>query len=258
MSIADWQLKTPLDTIIFDCDGTLSAIEGINELAKNKGIYSHIEALTHEAMSVAGLNPELYEKRLNLICPNISQVQALGKHYYLNRVPDAHDIIQILHRLNKCVYLISAGLNPAVSIFGEMLSIPHENIFAVNTKFDDQGNYLDFDRDSPLIYNQGKRQIVESLKTKHTHILHIGDGLNDYVTHDIVTRYVGYGGVYYRENMEALCEYYIHSLSLSPLLPLCLTAQEINLLHDHELILYKKGESAIANQEVKTGFRRKQ
>ena len=66
MTTTDWQLKNPIEAIVFDCDGTLSAIEGVNELAKNSGVHQIIEELTHKAMSVAGLNPELYQKRLDL------------------------------------------------------------------------------------------------------------------------------------------------------------------------------------------------
>jgi phosphoserine phosphatase len=238
---SSWQLKNPIDAVIFDCDGTLSTIEGINELAKNNGVGDIIAALTHEAMSVSGLNPEIYQQRLHLIHPKKHQVQALGDLYFKHCVPDAMHVIQILQRLHKTVYIVSAGVNPAVTIFGEKLGIPREQIYAVNMEFDLAGNYLDFDHASPLIFNHGKRQIVELLKNKHPHILHIGDGLNDYITHDIVTRYIGYGGVYYRENLANLCEYYIRSLSLAPILPLCLTEQESKILLTHELKLYLHG-----------------
>lgn len=251
MTHLTWQLKTPIDAILFDCDGTLTRLEGVNELAKTNGVGEHIETLTHEAMSITGLTPELYQKRLHLIHPKESQIKKLGQLYFDHCVPDAHALIQILQRLQKSVYVVSAGMNPAVAIFGEKLNIPAEHIYAVNLQFDCQGDYLDFDRTSPLIHNHGKRKIVEKLKSKHPNILHIGDGLNDYVTHDIVTRYIGYGGVYYRENLASLCQYYIQTLSLAPLLPLCLTQEESEQLSQHEFKLYHKGMNAILNQEVK-------
>lgn len=251
MTIPGWQLQTPIDAIVFDCDGTLSAIEGVNELARSNGVYEIVEALTTEAMSITGINPELYQKRLNLIHPKEQQLYALAEEYYRHSVPDIFAIILLLQRLNKSVYLASAGLNPAVAIFGKKLSIPHEHIYAVDTHFDQAGNYLDYDRSSPLIHNYGKRDIVCQLKNKHPHIVHIGDGLNDFSTHDIVTRFIGYGGVYYREQMEKVCQYYITTPSLAPLLPLCLTPDELEELTEQEQALYKKGVQAILDQQVK-------
>ena len=81
--------------------------------------------------------------------------------------------------------------------------------------------------------------------------MHVGDGLNDYITHDVVTRYVGYGGVFYRENLANLCQYYINTLSLSPLLPLSLTEHECKFLMEEELIIYRKGMDAINTEKVK-------
>ena len=136
MKTPAWQLKTPLNAIIFDCDGTLSTIEGIDELAKNNGVDDAVLSLTAQAMGATGMNPELYQKRLDLVYPSEEQVLALGQHYIATQVPDAHPVIQLLKRLNKTVYLVSAGLYPAVKIFGRMLNIPQENIFAVDVLFD--------------------------------------------------------------------------------------------------------------------------
>ena len=93
----------------------------------------------------------------------------------------------------------------------------------MNIHFDEQGHYRDFDRTSPLIHNQGKRIIVEQLKKQHANLLYLGDGLNDLAVRDLVTRFVGYGGWYYRQNIADQCEFYIKSPSLLALLPLALT-----------------------------------
>ena len=41
--------------ICFDCDSTLSAIEGIDELARVRGpeVFARVEAMTHDAMPTA-------------------------------------------------------------------------------------------------------------------------------------------------------------------------------------------------------------
>lgn len=245
-----YQPTSPIDAIVFDCDGTLSTIEGIDELAKLNQVGEKVQLLTKEAMDHTGINLELYRKRLNLVYPLKSQVDALGQQYFHHQVPDAAKIIQISQRLNKAVYLVSAGLKPAVTIFGKLLKIPQENIFAVDIHFDAQGQYQDFDTASPLVDYAGKRQITAYLKEKHKNILHIGDGMNDFVTSDMVTRFVGYGGVFYRKNIAEQCQYYIKSLSLAALLPLLLTSQEQQQLIPAELAIYQEGLKAIENNMV--------
>ena len=245
MTSLQWQLETPLSAVIFDCDGTLSTIEGIDELAKNNGVSETVKSLTAEAMGKSGINQELYQKRLNLVYPTQKQVLDLGQHYFTHQVPDAKEIIRVFKRLNKVIYLVSAGLYPAVSIFAKLLQIPCENVFAVNIQFDAAGQYKDYDRTSPLIHHNGKQVVVNQLKTSHPTLMYIGDGLNDLVTYDIVTRFVGYGGVYYRENIATQCQYYIRTLSMAPLLPLSLTQEEYEKLTPPELHLYAKGVAAI-------------
>lgn len=251
MTTDNWQLPTPVSAIVFDCDGTLSSLEGINELARYNGVDAEITALTEMAMSQTGINPELYQKRLNLVVPHQTQLYTLGQQYFLHCVPDVPAIISLFNRLNKSVYIVSAGLNPAVTIFGELLQIPFSNIFAVNLHFDQYGNYVDYERESPLTTHLGKRMIINTLKAQHRHIIHVGDGLNDYIAHDVVQRFIGYGGIYYRETLAALCQYYIQSASLAPLLPLTLTKDEHEKLLPSEQLLFHKGLAAIQNNEVK-------
>jgi phosphoserine phosphatase len=241
MNHTHWQLQTPISAVIFDCDGTLSSIEGIDELARQNDVYAQVQALTAAAMGSTGINPALYQQRLDLVRPTSAQVMALGEQYFAQQTPAAQQIIQILQRLNKTVYLMSAGLYPAVALFGRSLNIPAENIFAVNIFFDAQGNFTDYDQASPLVHNDGKRQIVMQLTNRHPTMAYIGDGLNDLSAYDVVTRFIGYGGTYYRANIADKCEYYIKSLSMAPLLPLILTATEQQTLTAEEQTLYQQG-----------------
>lgn len=241
MRTTNWQLQTPIEAIVFDCDGTLSAIEGVDELAKSNGVGDQVVALTAKAMGETGLNEALYHERLKLIYPHRDQVLALGQLYFHHQVPDVALVINLLQRLNKSVYVASAGLSPAVKLFGELLNIPTKNIFAVDISFDEQGKFHTFDRTSPLITQHGKRMIISQLKNKHQTIVHVGDGLNDIVTHDLVTRFIGYGGIFYRKNIADLCQYYIQSASLTPLLPLILTQAEMQQLSIPDQKLCERG-----------------
>lgn len=250
MVIKNWQLQAPTSAIVFDCDGTLTALEGVDELARNNGVFEKVSALTAYAMGVGGLNPQLYQERLDYIYPHRDQVAALGKKYFQHRVPDVKQVIQILENLGKEIYIVSAGLSLAVTIFAELLDIPRKNIFAVDIFFDNDGNFKNFDKASPLIHNDGKYRVVSELKKCHNSIIHIGDGLNDFVTHDLVTRFIGYGGFYYRENLASCCDYYISTTSMAPLLPLVLTASECAQLSAHEQETYKQGIKAIEDGSV--------
>ena len=237
----NWQLTQPIDAIMFDCDGTLSAIEGIDVLAAQNGVGDEVKRLTTIAMEQSGINVSLYQQRLNLVRPTQSQVVELGQHYLRHQTPDVNHVINLLQRLNKKIYLVSAGLYPAVAIFGGALQIPQENIFAVDIQFDQHGHYANFDEASPLVGNRGKRDIVKKLKALHPHIVHIGDGLNDIVVSDMVTRFIGYGGVFYRENIAKACDFYIKTSSMAGILPLVLTQRERDCLKADELALYESG-----------------
>jgi phosphoserine phosphatase len=248
LTAPSWQPETPIDAVIFDCDGTLTAIEGIDELARMNHVGTVVEAMTAEAMSRSGLNPELYRQRLNLVLPRQEQVLQLADLYYQHRVPDSDAVIQLLQKFGKSIYIISAGLRPAVSTFGAMFSIPDANIFAVDISFDGEGKYLDFDAASPLATGDGKRTVVAGLQSMFNTLAYIGDGMNDFIVRDLATRFIGYGGIFYRENIAAGCEYYLKAKSLIALLPLLLTEDEVKDLDIDGQKLYNLGLGVILRQ----------
>ena len=228
MKIVADALSAPIDAIVFDCDGTLSKIEGIDELARNNGVEEEVSRLTAQAMGKTGINPEIFQQRLHLVKPTFDQVIRLIQLYYEHKTPGISEVMQCFQTLGKPVYIVSAGLLPAVLGFGELLSVPKEHIFAVNVQFDSSGNYSDFDRASPLVFHDGKRKIVEKLKNIHPRLAFVGDGTNDLAVHDLVTRFIGYGGAFYRESIAQHCEFYINEPSIFSLLNFCLTSSELS------------------------------
>ncbi len=237
----NYQLQIPIDAVLFDCDGTLSCLEGIDELARMNGVGEQVEKLTAQAMGKTGINPDLYQRRLELVQPTLAQMHQLGQLYFTERTPDIVEVIQVLQALGKEIYILSAGFYLAISLFASLLNIRQENIFAVDTYFDAAGKFIDFDHNSPLTMPDGKKLIANQLKQQHTHLLHVGDGLNDYATYEVVSRFIGYGGAFFHQKLAARCEYYINSPSMAALLPLCLTETELHQLTDVQLQLYKKG-----------------
>ena len=73
----------------FDCDSTLSAIEGVDELtlALPKALQREIKALTEAAMNGTVPLAEVYERRLATIAPSRDQLEAVGKLYVEKLVP---------------------------------------------------------------------------------------------------------------------------------------------------------------------------
>lgn len=242
-----WQLTDPINAIIFDCDGTLSKIEGIDELATSNNTSNIVQKLTQEAMGKTGMNVGIYNKRLEIVSPTQEKILALGENYIKNHSPDAKDVIAIFKALNKPVYIISAGISQAVNIFAKWLGIDESHVFAVNVFFDDNGHYAGFDEQSPLVARNGKQIFVNDLSQNLPRLGYIGDGLNDYEVYPLVSRFIGYGGAYYRQNIADLCEFYVRNPSLTAILPLLLTQDEYHKLAPSYQTLYNKGLALVSN-----------
>lgn len=247
-----WQLTEPVNAIIFDCDGTLSSIEGIDELATSNNTSHIVQELTQEAMGKTGMNAGVYNKRLELVNPTEERIIALGETYIKHHTPDVVDVIAALKSLNKPIYIISAGIFQAVSIFAKWLGINENNVYAVNVSFDNNGKYLGFDEHSPLVTRNGKQIFVDKLCQDFPRLGYIGDGLNDYEVYHLVTRFIGYGGAYYRQNIADLCEFYVNNASLAAILPLLLTQKEYHQLNSTHQSLYNKGMANILDHQVQT------
>ncbi len=241
MDIKQWQPQEIIHAISFDCDGTLSNIEGIDEIAKLNNCKKEVAELTYKAMSLTGLSKKLYKQRLDLVKPTKSQTETLADIYLDNVTLDCKQTIAILKRMNKDIYIISAGNNPSVSLFGEKLTIAKENCFAIDLFFNDDGSFRNYDSSSPLCESTGKIGILNKIKQKHNTVLHIGDGLNDTPAVDTVTRFVGYGGHCFRKNIAELSPFYLSCESLAALLPLVLTQTEVELLNQKDAQHYQSG-----------------
>ena len=239
----------PFDAICFDCDNTLSNAEGIDELAKLNNVADEVKTLTEMAMSHEDISLELYQKRLEITKPTFSQFDTLASLYIDNTTEDAQQVIQTLLSLNKKVFVLSAGNDPAVTTFASHLGIPSHQVFAVNVFFDQNGEYLGFDQSSPMTQRAGKRHFIQKIKQQHPRILHIGDGNNDLAVKPDIDLFVGYGGSVRRNKVEQASDAFIHSLSLLPLLPLALHESEVNTLSDQHQQNYQKA-LALFDQHV--------
>jgi phosphoserine phosphatase len=218
---------TRFDAVCFDCDSTLTSIEGIDELADRAGCRREIAALTDAAMN--GLVPleEVYAKRLDIVRPGRAALAWLAKRYADEAVCGAAETIATLKRHGKAVYVITSGLLQAVAEFARSLGLSPEQVHAVKVYLDGAGTYQGFDTSSPLCRSNGKAVICRTLAAKHGKIAMVGDGLTDLAARTGGAFVVGYGGVVHREAMREKADCYISGSSLIATLPALLTEAEL-------------------------------
>jgi phosphoserine phosphatase len=225
--------------VIFDCDSTLSTVEGIDELARMTGNEYDVAILTKKAMEGDVPLESVYGHRLVTVNPTQEQVRAIANTYRETVVPDAREVISALQTLGTEVFIVSGGLIEPVRDFGVWLGVPRDHIFAVNMEYDQlagkwwrywelpggdnpQANYLAIEP-SPLTGTLGKNQVISRIRAEYPgRVLMIGDGLSDLEAAVDVDLFVGFGGAVYRQRIADESPIYIHSLTLAPLLPIAL------------------------------------
>lgn len=264
----------PYKHIFFDCDSTLSTIEGIDVLARMAGKQDEIERLTNLAMDGHIDLEDVYAKRLRAIEPTSQQIAAIRQAYKRTVVEDAEAVIALLKAMGCEVYIISGGLYLPVLEFGVSLGVSAENIRAVHVNYDQlsgnwwQGNgqqpqrFLNFDK-GPLTISDGKADIVcELLNGRTERALLIGDGNSDFRASRAVDLFVGFGGVVARQQVQAKAPAFIHSASLAPLLALALGPGLLNT-HNNNVALSTKaydlidqGAITFNDDKLKTRFNR--
>src|SRR5512139_3381911 len=100
--------------IFFDCDSTLTTMEGIDELARLKGQYDQIADLTRRAMDGEIRLEEVFAARLELLRPTRADLRQIAQAYRSAMIPDAKETIAALRAASCQVYIVSGGLLPAV------------------------------------------------------------------------------------------------------------------------------------------------
>ncbi|MEM7119592.1 MAG: HAD-IB family phosphatase [Chloroflexota bacterium] len=263
----------PYDHIFFDCDSTLSTIEGIDVLAETTGNRERIEELTNLAMDGKLDLEDVYAKRLQTINPTKREIHAIRNAYKRNIVEDAAEVVQILQSLGKNVYIISGGLLEPVAEFGVYLGVSRDRIRAVGVQYDelagnwwqDAGNdarYMTFE-EGALTVSDGKAEVVKSLLAEHGggngRSLLIGDGTSDLLASRAVDLFVGFGGVVARQRVQDEAAFFISSGSIAPLLAIALGPAQLNTLTDQNLVQkivseIEKGAISIQDEQLKRKF----
>jgi phosphoserine phosphatase len=208
-------------SVIFDCDSTLSAIEGIEELAHAHR--TEIAQLTEEAMRGEILLEDVYARRLELVRPTRDQVAALGERYVRTLVTDARETVAALLAESIEVRILSGGIRQAVETLALALGLTERAVAAVEVHFDENGDYAGFDESSPLTRSGGKRTILERwLPELPRPIMLVGDGATDLEARPPADTFVAFAGVVERPVVIDAADVVVRSPSLAPIVVLAL------------------------------------
>ncbi|QWF72036.1 HAD-IB family phosphatase [Methylomonas paludis] len=208
--------------VCFDCDSTLSRIEGIDELARRKGIFAEVATLTDRAMNGELALEDVYALRLEMIRPDQAAIAWVADLYIKELVAGVEQTIQALQAAGKQIHIISGGLRQAILPLAAHLGIPAEQVHAVDVEFDQQGDYLDFARHSPLAVSGGKAQVCRKLRRSWPELVLIGDGKTDLEAKLAGAYMIGFGGVAARPLVQAQADVFVAGPSLADVLPLVL------------------------------------
>ncbi len=205
------------NTICFDCDSTLSTIEGIDELAKRAGLGDEMAALTDAAMNGTVSLEAVYGQRLALIKPNKDSIDWLSELYIAEQVTGVKEVFSQLLAQGRHVHIISGGLRPAILPLARWLGLTETHVHAVDIYFNDDGSYDHYEQNSPLARNGGKADIVRQL-TGSGSLAMIGDGNTDMEAKQAGAFVIGFGGVVDRPIVRKLADVFIAEADLKRVL----------------------------------------
>lgn len=198
--------------VCFDVDSTLIDEEGIDVLASYKGVEQQVADLTNRAMGGNMKFEDALAQRLDLIRPSSSDFDHVNAVHPLRLNPGAEALINLLHKKNKRVYLVSGGFRKMIYPLATLLKIPFNRVFANEIYFDSDGNYQSFCEKEPTSHDGGKAEVIKHLKesdSKITKAVMIGDGATDMQTKPAADAFIGYGGVVVRDNIRDGADWFI-------------------------------------------------
>jgi phosphoserine phosphatase len=196
------------NVICFDCDSTLSKIEGIDELAERVGLRAEMSKLTDAAMNGEVPLEAIYERRLSLIRPDRNSIDWLADLYIEQIVDGVKDVFEALAAQGKELHIISGGIRQAILPLAGYLGLPETQVHAVDIYFNDDGSYLDYNQSSPLARSGGKAEICRRLLKTEGSLVMIGDGKTDMEAKQAGAVVIGFGGVVDRQIVRDQADFY--------------------------------------------------
>ncbi|MDQ8188809.1 HAD-IB family phosphatase [Roseibacillus persicicus] len=204
--------------LFLDCDSTLCAIEGVDELAALRGPQAENEVikLTNQAMDGTVPIDEVFGRRLDLILPSREMCKQVGELYIKRLSPGVVNALTLLRERGWEPIIISGGFTPVIEPVADLLNIT--KIYAVDLYFNEDGSYRGFNAEAPTARNGGKPDIIRDLVSDITpsQTVMLGDGISDLETNSVVDLFIGYGGVISREAVKKQATAFIKSFDELP------------------------------------------
>ncbi|CAN5831879.1 hypothetical protein BH20GEM1_BH20GEM1_08640 [soil metagenome] len=209
--------RTGRRIVCFDCDSTLTAIEGIDWLAERAGVGREVGAMTRQAMDGEVPLESVYVARLAAVRPGPDDLTALAGAYADHVVDDARDSVAALSAAGIEPWVLSGGLLAAVLPFAAWLGIEPGRVLAVPIRWSDADPW-GAAAAHPLASTSGKRSVVARLASG-AQVALVGDGASDVAARDEVDLLIGFGGVARHARMREAADAWIDAPSLSPVVP---------------------------------------
>ncbi len=206
------------EIVCFDCDSTLSKIEGIDELAKRVGVGAQMAALTTAAMNGEVSLESVYAQRLEVIKPDFAAITWLGQLYIDQITPGALETMQALQAQGKQINIMSGGLRQAILPLADYLGVPHAHVYAVDIFFNTDGSYRQFDENSVLAKTGGKANICRQININQASMVMVGDGQTDLEAQQAGAVVIGFGGVEARPAVAKRADFFTSETSLTSVL----------------------------------------
>lgn len=202
--------------VVFDCDSTLTKIEGLDEIARRKGLLDSVRKITAAGMNGNLLFSLSLRRRLDIIRPTGDDLAWLGWQYIEGLICDAAAVIDELkvHGLN--IFILTGALLPAVEVLTDYLKIDRANVSAVRFS-----GITPFRGITPINLDTFKVDFAQQIKKTGPTVL-IGDGMTDYEAGKQADLFIGFGGVVRREKIRALAPIYIEEPRLQPIIDIVL------------------------------------
>jgi phosphoserine phosphatase len=202
------------DVICFDCDSTLSKIEGIDELAGRVGLGEEMSRLTDAAMNGEVPLEAVYGQRLSAIKPDQASIDWLADLYIEQIVDGVKEVFESLMETGKELHIISGGLRQAILPLAQVLGLSETQVHAVDIYFNDDGSYRNYDQESPLARSGGKAEICRRLLKAQGSLVMVGDGKTDMEAKQAGAVVIGFGGVVDRSLVREQADFYCAEPSL--------------------------------------------
>lgn len=164
--------------VVLDMDSTLIQSEVIDELARFKGVYDQVSAITHEAMNGKMDYDESLRQRVRMLkgMP-LGDLEKVFQKVELT--PGAADLIGILKKLGYKIALISGGFTYVADKLKQSLGI--DFVYANYLEIKDgtlTGNVI-----PPIVNAQRKADLLDVIAQQERieldQVIAIGDGAND-------------------------------------------------------------------------------